>query len=71
MSGDVELAVIFKGVETDAAFLIIDPASGEEMWIPFSQTSGRAAKKNAAGKLEGEGTMTITEWMARKKGLVE
>lgn len=34
----VEFAVIFTGVETENAYKIIDPASDEELWIPFSQT---------------------------------
>lgn len=60
-----EFAVIFTGRETENAYLIIDPASEEEMWIPFSQTVKRD------GKLKGgEGTITITDWIAKKKGML-
>jgi hypothetical protein len=62
----VELAVSFTGVETDLAYQILDDASGELMWIPFSQTEERH------GKLKGgAGTILITEWLARRKGLVK
>lgn len=63
----VEVAVIFKGVETDNAYMIIDPASGEEMWIPFSQTEERTGK---GSPISGEGTIMISEWIANKKGLI-
>lgn len=63
----VELAVIFTGVETANAYKIIDPASDTEHWIPFSQTIERHGQIKAAG----EGTIVITEWIARQKGLVK
>lgn len=63
----VELAVIFTGVETGAAYKIVDPATDEEHWIPFSQTLERHGKVSTAG----EGTIVITEWIARQKGLIK
>lgn len=59
----VEVAVIFTGVETDAAYQIIDPASKEKMWIPFSQTLERHQDRT------NHGTIVITEWIAKEKGL--
>lgn len=61
----VELAVIFKGAETGSAYKIKDPASGEEMWIPFSQTVERHGFLTG-----GEGTIIIAEWIAKQKGLI-
>ena len=61
----VELAVIFTGTETENAYKIVDPASDTEHWIPFSQTSKRDGKLTG-----GEGTIIITEWIAKKKGLL-
>ena len=61
----IEIAVLFTGVETENAYMVVDPATDEEHWIPFSQTTKRD------GKLKGgEGTITITEWIAKKKGLI-
>lgn len=64
-----ELACHFV-TETDNACLIIDPASGEEIWIPFSQVEGRKGKRAANGHFSGEGTITMTDWIARQKGLL-
>lgn len=62
----IEVAVIFiDGAETDAAYKIIDPASKESMWIPFSQTQERHRDKT------NHGTIVITEWIARQKGLIK
>lgn len=61
----VELAVIFMSGETDLAYQITDPASGEVMWLPFSQTVERHRDKT------NHGTIVIYEWIARKKGLIK
>ena len=61
-----EIACIFSGRETDKAVLIIDPASGEELWIPLSQViemHGREDGKKSTGRI------VMTEWIAKKKGL--
>ena len=64
-SPTVEVAVIFTGVETENAYQIVDPASDEVLWIPFSQTEERH------GALKGgEGTIIISEWIAEKTGLL-
>lgn len=63
-----ELACSFKA-ETEKAVLIVDHASGEEMWIPLSQVKEmhKQPSKDANGTL---GTIVITAWIAKKKGLM-
>lgn len=63
------LACLFAG-ETDAACKIIDPASGEEIWIPLSQVDERHGKQDTNGRFVGEGTIVMSDWIARKKGLL-
>jgi hypothetical protein len=57
-----EMSCHFKH-ETDNAVLIIDPASGEELWIPLSQVEEMHHDKN------GDGTIVMSAWIAKKKGL--
>lgn len=64
-----ELACKFLG-ETDAACRILDPASGEEIWIPLSQVEERHGKQDHQGRFIGEGTIKMTDWIAQKKGLL-
>lgn len=59
-----ELACIKKH-ETDNAVLIYDPASDEDVWIPLSQIEEMHFDKT------GQGTMVMSEWIARKKGLIK
>lgn len=61
----IELTVTFTDVETDLAYKVIDPISKEAIWIPFSQTIERHRDKT------GHGTIVITEWIARQKGLTK
>lgn len=56
--------------ETDNACCILDPASGEEIWIPFSQVEERHGQQDSHGRFTGEGTIKMTDWIARKKGLL-
>ena len=49
--------------ESDTAVLVLDPASGEELWIPFSQTEAMHRNPDHTGKI------VMTRWIARKKGL--
>lgn len=58
-----ELACLRKA-ETYKAVLIVDFASGEEIWIPISQVSEMHFNS------KGEGTIVISEWIARQKGLL-
>lgn len=58
-----ELACIRKH-ETDNAVLIVDLVAGEELWIPLSQVE--EMHFNPAG----EGTIVMTAWVAKKKGLI-
>jgi hypothetical protein len=64
-----ELSCIFVH-ETDKACLIIDPASEENIWIPLDQVEERHGRKNAYGKFEGEGTIIMSDWIAKRKGLL-
>lgn len=56
--------------ETDAACLIVDPGSGEEIWIPLSQVDERHGKQDRDGCFTGEGTIIMSDWIAQKKGLL-
>ena len=58
-----DLACVRK-TETEKAVLIVDLASGEEIWIPLSQV--HEMHFNAAG----EGTIVMSQWIAKQKGLV-
>lgn len=64
-----ELACQFLG-ETDNACKILDPVSGEEIWIPLSQVDERHGKQDTNGRFIGEGTIVMTDWIAEKKGLL-
>lgn len=50
--------------ETDAAILIIDPASGEEIWLPLSQVDEIHRDPNG-----NSGTIVMSDWIAKQKGL--
>lgn len=63
MSTTFEFACTKEG-ETDAAIKVTDHASGEQIWIPFSQVESMHFNDR------GEGTMVVSEWIAKKKGLV-
>ncbi len=58
-----EMACEFKR-ETDAAVLIHDPASDEDVWIPLSQVESMHKRK------DGSGTIVMSDWSARTKGLL-
>ncbi len=62
MSEIYEMACHFV-TESDKAVLIIDPASGEELWIPLSQIEEMHRDKN------GDGRIVMTRWIAKQKGL--
>lgn len=64
-----ELACTFV-TETENACCILDPASGEELWIPLSQVEERHGKKDSWGRFAGEGTIVMSDWVAKKKGLL-
>lgn len=46
------------------AVLILDHATGEELWIPLSQVEEMHFNP------QGEGTIVISAWIAKKKGLI-
>lgn len=58
----VERAVLFKH-ETDNAVLVYDHESKEEIWFPLSQVEEMHHDKY------GEGTIVVSDWIARQKGL--
>lgn len=58
----VERAVLFKH-ETDNAVLVYDHESKEEIWFPLSQVEEMHHDK------KGEGTIVVSDWIARQKGL--
>ena len=61
-----ELAVTFKA-ETDNAVLIYDHATDTEHWIPLSQVE---QMHRPAGDFPKDGTIIISDWIARKTGLL-
>ena len=61
-----ELACRFTGRETDNAIQIHDAASKEDIWIPISQVI-----ESHFNKQTGYGTIIMTEWIARQKGLIK
>jgi hypothetical protein len=61
-----EIACTFKH-ETDSAVMILDHASGEEIWIPLSQVEEMHGKRSDG---TGEGSIVMSDWIARKKGLL-
>ena len=63
----VELAVTFLH-ETAAAICIYDHVSEEEVWIPLSQVDEIHGRRTDGG---GEGTIVISDWIARQKGLTK
>ena len=61
-----EMACIFKAA-TDSAVMIYDPATDEDMWIPLSQVDEMHGRKKDG---TGEGTIVMSDWIARQKGLL-
>lgn len=61
-----ELSVTFK-METDSAVKIFDHASQTEHWIPLSQVE---EMHRPSGSFPKDGTIVISDWIARKTGLI-
>jgi len=61
------MACIFMPYETGLAVQLIDPASGEQLWIPYSQVHEMHGRKIGE---RTEGTIVMTEWIAKQKGLL-
>lgn len=55
--------VVKFGTETDKALQITTP-EGEIVWLPFSQVH------SVERETDGTGQVTMTEWIAKQKGLV-
>lgn len=49
--------------ETDAAVQVHDYATAENIWFPLSQVEQMHRDRN------GHGTIVVTDWIAREKGL--
>lgn len=62
-----ELSCTFRH-ETDAAICVYDHATEEEIWFPLSQVDEIHGRK-ADGT--GEGTIVVSDWIARQKGLAK
>ena len=58
-----ELACTFKR-ETDDAVLVFDHATEEDIWFPLSQVDSMHRDKN------GNGTIVVSDWIAKQKGLL-
>lgn len=56
----LEISCLIK-YETDDAILVYDYAREEEIWFPLSQVD--KIKRNQ----KGEGSITVTDWIARQK----
>lgn len=68
--GDGQIAIdgVYVKHETDAALLVV--IEGEEYWIPQGQIKEDSEVFTA--RPEGnEGTLIISEWIAKQKGFVE
>lgn len=50
--------------ETEKAVLVRDPVGEEELWIPLSQV------KSMHKDSKGDGTIVMSAWIAKKKGLI-
>lgn len=50
--------------ETDDAVLVHDHATDEDIWFPLSQVEEMHRDKR------GDGTIVVTDWIARQKGLL-
>lgn len=70
MSKSKEVTVKFEDVrclrETEKGLLCL--VGGDEHWIPKSQVSDDSEVFNADEN--NEGTLVVSEWIAREKGLV-
>jgi hypothetical protein len=49
--------------ETDAAVLVTDEGTGEQILLPLSQVDEMHRDRN------GRGTIVVSDWIAREKGL--
>ena len=61
---DIEFTCEFVRA-TAKAMLVIDADSGEELWFPKSQITATKFDK------QGRGTIIVTEWIAKQKGLLD
>lgn len=61
-----EIACTFVA-ESDAAVCIIEHVAMEKLWIPLSQVEEIHGRRPDG---TGEGTIVMTDWIARKKGLL-
>lgn len=64
MAEKVQIQNVTVSKETESALLV--NIEGEEIWIPKSQIDD----DSEVYKKDTEGTLVITEWIAKQKGLV-
>lgn len=64
MSEKVQIQNVTVARETESALLV--NIEGEEIWIPKSQIDD----DSEVYKKDTSGTLVITEWIAKQKGLV-
>lgn len=50
--------------ESTKALLVVDPPTGEQIWIPFSQIESMHFNET------GDGYVVMTAWIAKQKGLL-
>lgn len=61
------LACVFLH-QTDEAVYILDSVTGEKLWIPLSQVEDMHKTHMDVDKEAG--TIVMTAWIAKKKGLI-
>ena len=54
--------------ESEKAVLIVDPKTGERIWIPLSQIDEMHKRPPVEGKIKGR--IVMTAWIAMQKGLL-
>jgi len=55
--------------ETEDAQLVVLTDKGQFVWFPLSQVEERHGRRNPDGKFHGSGEITVSDWIAEKKGL--
>lgn len=50
--------------ETEKALLVVNPETGEELWLPLSQV------EKILRRADGTAEVTISDWIAGQKGLI-
>lgn len=67
MKGGDAVSFEVDGVEAETEKAILVEIEGEKVWIPKGEI---AEESEVWSKKNGKGTLIISEWIAREKGLV-